>query len=180
MWKNVFSRIKINTESYSETSLFHFAAAFELAVNPVWPMPESSSILSYLHDKKYTMGIVSNAQCYTPLLFPAFSDKNHTELGFQSDLCIWSYLEHRAKPDIKLFLNLLTTLNECYNIKPFEGVYVGNDMLNDVWTASECGMKTILFAGDKRSLRLREDKQQVKNCKPDCIITNLNQIREII
>jgi len=31
-------------------------------------------------------------------------------------------------------------------------LYVGNDMLNDIWTATEAGCRTVLFAGDQRSL----------------------------
>ena len=46
-------------------------------------------------------------------------------------------------------------------------LYVGNDMLNDVWAANRCGFLTALFAGDQRSLRLREDDDQIRGIKPD-------------
>ena len=35
-------------------------------------------------------------------------------------------------------------------------LFVGNDMLNDVAAAAAVGLRTALFAGDQRSLRLRE------------------------
>jgi putative hydrolase of the HAD superfamily len=61
-----------------------------------------------------------------------------------------------------------------------ETLYVGNDMLNDVWTASQCGLKTALFAGDKRSLRLREDDARCAALQPDVIVTSLSQILDIV
>jgi putative hydrolase of the HAD superfamily len=41
-------------------------------------------------------------------------------------------------------------------------------------------MKTVLFAGDQRSLRLREDRTEVAGLIPDAIITELRQLPGII
>ena len=41
-------------------------------------------------------------------------------------------------------------------------------------------MHTVLFAGDKRSLRWREGDPLVEGCKPDAVITDLRQIAELI
>ena len=67
-----------------------------------------------------------------------------------------------------------------YGINENETLYIGNDMLNDVYTAASCGLKTALFAGDKRSLRLRTDNPKVNGLSPDCIITELLQILPFI
>jgi putative hydrolase of the HAD superfamily len=57
-------------------------------------------------------------------------------------------------------------------------LYVGNDMRNDILPATKTGFQTALFAGDRRSLRLREDDPQCKNVVPNLVITDLIQILE--
>ena len=59
-------------------------------------------------------------------------------------------------------------------------LYLGNDMLNDIYPAQKVGFKTALFAGDARSLRLREDDPGCKNLSPDIIITDLIQLLDHI
>ena len=64
----------------------------------------------------------------------------------------------------------------CQGIEPGQCLYVGNDMLNDVWTASQSGMRTCLFAGDLRSLRRREDDPRCMGLKADAVVTALDQL----
>ena len=71
-------------------------------------------------------------------------------------------------------------LREKYNIGLGETVYVGNDMLNDIYCARQAGCKTVLFAGDQRSLRLRENDERCLAIQPDAVITSLSQLVEII
>ena len=59
-------------------------------------------------------------------------------------------------------------------------MFIGNDMLKDIYAAKKAGFKTALFAGDQRSLRLRENKAEVKNVYPDIIITDLRQLKDLI
>ena len=86
----------------------------------------------------------------------------------------------RGKPDSFLFTKAAEILEKKYNIKPHEVLYTGNDMLNDIMAADSAGMKTALFAGDKRSLRLREDNPECRMLTPDLVITDLHQIYDII
>lgn len=153
------------------------ALLFELARNPVWPMPGSIELLKALKGV-VPLGIVSNAQFYTPLLISHFfPDGLET---FDSRLVTWSYTLRRAKPDPLLFQPLIDAAWQGYRIEPQEILYVGNDMLNDISTASGEGLKTVLFAGDKRSLRLREGDRRVSGVEPDLIITNFNQLTDLV
>jgi putative hydrolase of the HAD superfamily len=52
-------------------------------------------------------------------------------------------------------------------------LYVGNDLLNDVLPASKIGFRTALFAGDRRSLRWRENDSRTSGVTPDVVITRL-------
>ncbi|MBN1987271.1 MAG: HAD family hydrolase [Prolixibacteraceae bacterium] len=156
---------------------------FELLSNKVFPMPGMKEVLTKLSKKGIPLGIVSNAQFYTPILMNyflsgSFSTKQEVEL-FNPDLSFFSYKELRGKPDVSLFQKFIPTLKNKYNINPAETIFVGNDMLNDVYTAKKAGLKTVLFAGDERSLRLRENDARVKGIFPDFIITDLTQLLDI-
>ena len=161
------------------TRLKEIAIRFECAVNPVWPMPDLETVLFKINALNKTLGIVSNAQFYTPLMLEGFTHKKIHELGFQEDLSVWSYKEGLGKPSMTLFEKLSRALTQ-RNIAPHQALYVGNDMLNDIWTASQAGFRTALFAGDQRSLRLRETDERCKDLNPDIVVTELTQLLEII
>jgi len=65
-------------------------------------------------------------------------------------------------------------------IRPSSVLYVGNDMLNDVFPASQVGFRTALFAGDERSLRLRAEDSQVDGLSADLILTDLTQLPDCL
>ncbi len=155
------------------------ALEYELRVNPVWPMPGLEAILMEVGQRQLRLGIVSNAQFYTPLLFPALTKKTLEEWGFDADLCVWSWQCLEAKPSTGLFAKALDRLTD-QGIAASHVLYVGNDMRNDIWPAATSGCRTALFAGDARSLRLREEDPRVKDAKPDLIVTHLSQLLNCI
>ncbi len=155
------------------------ALQYELLTNPVWPMPGSQQVLARLRDADVGMGIVSNAQFYTSLLFPALFLAGLTELGFDPELRWYSYAHRRAKPDRWLYDQAVAALAE-RNIEPRQCLYVGNDKLNDILPASQAGMRTALFAGDRRSLRLREQHAEAHANEPDLILTSLEQLPDCV
>ncbi|MBT8042703.1 MAG: HAD hydrolase-like protein, partial [Pontiella sp.] len=184
VWSKIIE-ILCNTEALRRKTsnmdqLRRLALEYECRVNPVFPMPDSRKTLLQLKERGLALGIVSNAQFYTPLLFSAFFGQAVNELGFDSECCIWSYKELKAKPAADLFPKAGKFLKANHGIDLSETVYVGNDMLNDIYTARQAGCKTVLFAGDKRSLRLRENDPRCIGLKPDATITELSQLVEII
>jgi putative hydrolase of the HAD superfamily len=143
-------------------------------------MPEIIGVLEYLRSRGFMLGIVSNAQFYTPLLFPALTGGDLSSLGFSEDLLVWSYLLKTAKPSSLLFLEITRELRNEYAIAPREAVYIGNDMLNDVFAAGNVGLRTVLFAGDARSLRMRPDDPRCKGVHPDSTIKGLEQLKVLL
>ncbi len=183
IWKTVIQQLVENNwldNDYSETMLMKLALEFECLSNPVWPMPNLKKTLQRIKQKNILLGILSNAQFYTPLLFPAFMDGSHEELGFNPDLCAWSYQFLEAKPSIRLFDGILTRLEKVYKILPKNTLYVGNDMLKDIWPANQLGCQTAFFAGDKRSLRLHSNNPECKGINPDLVLNNLIQLSEAL
>ena len=183
IWKKVWNKLYqeglIESKGFEE-HLLDFALLFELHVNPIWPMPGLAEILVFLTNRQIKLGIISNAQFYTPFLFPAFLGKTITECGMDENLCIWSYQYLEAKPSINLYKRAAQKLTQRYHIKPAQTLYIGNDIRNDIWPASKVGFRTCLFAGDQRSLRLRKDDPALSRIQPNVIITNLSQLINVL
>jgi putative hydrolase of the HAD superfamily len=116
--------------------------------------------LAELKRNNILLGIVSNAQFYTPMDLTLFvrdqsqdAYDDYADL-FDTDLVVYSYEEGSAKPGGRLFRRLYDSLYE-YQVLPSQTVFVGNDLQADVKPAQEAGMKTALFAGDRESTFLR-------------------------
>jgi putative hydrolase of the HAD superfamily len=167
-------------ESVPKSLARRCAVEHEVRSNPVWPMPHARQILDSMNTTPVRRGIVSNAQFYTPLLFNAFLGGAPSRLGFEEELSTWSYQLGEAKPSVRMFMPILTHLREREGLAADNVVYVGNDMLNDVWTAGSVGCRTCLFAGDAGSLRLRNDNPQCRDIEPDIVITDLLQLSECV
>ncbi len=130
------------------------AIVHERIANPIRPMPGAAETLRQLAAKGIPLGLISNAQFYTvPILEEALGN-TLTEIGIDPDLCCFSYLERRAKPDPYLFEILRDKLAR-RGIPAADALYIGNDVRNDIDPARATGFRTALFAGDPTSLRLR-------------------------
>lgn len=180
VWRNVLNQMLAEELISTPTTSEHhdlMAVEFEARMNPIWPMPDLHETINGIREKSLALGIISNSQFYTPIAFEALAKKSITELGFSPDLLHWSFEEKMKKPGLRFYERFLEKAEQSSpDIKPEGFLYVGNDMLKDVYAASACGMKTALFAGDKRSLKWREDDSRCKNLEPDLIITELKQL----
>jgi putative hydrolase of the HAD superfamily len=104
-------------------------------------MPGAAQTIAALREAGLVLGIISNAQFFTPLFFEAAAGA----------------LAARG-------------------IAPAECAFVGNDMLSDIYGAANAGFQAILFAGDSRSLRLREGDRRVQGLRPFRIICSLGEL----
>ncbi|HOO89740.1 MAG TPA: HAD family hydrolase [Syntrophales bacterium] len=156
-----------------------FAVEYELVVNPVYPMPHLKEMLLGFREKHIPMGVISNAQFYTPCLFTALLGSDLAGLGFVEELLLFSYVLGYGKPSLTLFEEAADRI-ERMGIERKEVLYVGNDMLKDIFPAATIGFQTALFAGDGRSLNLREDDGRCNDLSPDIVVTDLIQVLEYI
>jgi putative hydrolase of the HAD superfamily len=186
-WYNVLSKLRKKgllhddlpakgAEVLLNEAAMRVSVEYECRVNPVWPMPGAAATLTALQERGVLLGIVSNAQFYTPLLFSALFGKSQEKMGFSWKWCAWSFEMAEAKPSANLFHRVVTPLALDEGIRSNQILYVGNDRLNDIWPAAGIGLKTALFAGDRRSLRLREDDPRCADLHPDLVLTSLSQI----
>jgi putative hydrolase of the HAD superfamily len=156
------------------------AVEYECRVNPVWPMPGLEQLLKEARGRGLIMGIVSNAQFYTPLMLEGFLGRGLEELGFDRACCAFSYRLLEAKPSTRIYREALAGLAREHGVAPGEVLYVGNDIRNDIWPASRTGCRTALFAGDERSLRLRRGDPSCAGVAPDRVVTDLRQIPDAL
>ena len=154
------------------------AVEYECRSNPTWPMPGLTETLRHLNGRKLPLGILSNAQFFTPLLFPAYLEASMEKLGFDPQLCVYSYRLREAKPSPQLFRRALEVLAR-RDIGPQQVLYVGNDRVNDIWPAAQERMRTALFAGDSRSFRPREEDPRIRGVREDLMLTDLRQLIEV-
>lgn len=153
------------------------AVEFELRANPTWPMPHALETLQALHGRA-AIGIVSNAQFYTPLILRELLGAPFDAL-IPPDRRVCSYRHGRAKPGVELF-EAASDRFAAAGIDRSECLFVGNDMRNDVRPAAACGWRTALFAGDARSLRTRDDDERCRSLRPDLILTSLAQLPPLL
>jgi len=175
VWEDVLEELgrqgRVRTGD-AEVDFRQLAVQYEVRTNPVWPMPHLLECLGELVEGGLELGLISNAQFVTLELFPALVGKTVGELGFSEELQFYSFRCGHAKPGRYLFQCACEALSSI-GIRADEVLYVGNDMLNDIQPSGELGFRTALFAGDERSLRLREGDRRVENVSPDLIITDL-------
>ncbi|MGB5736520.1 MAG: HAD family hydrolase [Thiohalocapsa sp.] len=173
IWETVLEGLGIRTDA---ETLRRVVIEYEFRSNPVWPMPGLDQLLDALTRRDLVLGIVSNAQFYTPLMLAAFLGSDIGTIGFDQRCCAWSYQHRVGKPSVRVFEPALAALARDYAIEPQEVLYIGNDLRNDIWPAKQLGCRTALFAGDARSLRLREDDPSLRDVHPDRVVTALEQI----
>lgn len=155
--------------------LSNWALAFELVVNPVYPMPGLEELLLACKRQQMPAGIISNAQFFTVDVLHRFLGAPLEQRGIDPRLLFFSWIEGRAKPSTAMFGRAKAALLGM-GIPAASVLFVGNDMRNDILPARSVGFKTALFAGDRRSLRRREDDERCNDLVPDLIVTDLRQL----
>lgn len=176
IWRRVLVESKSDELANDPQEIARIASEFENRTNPTGPMPGGAEVLLKLQSLGMKLGIVSNAQFYTiPLVESVIGGP--LERRFERDLCHFSNRYRASKPGTLMFDRLVKSLARL-KLRPEQAVYVGNDMLNDVYAAKCAGLQTALFAADARSLRLREDHPACHNLSSDVVLTRWDQLLE--
>ena len=148
MWREVVERTLEQQEltgTATDQQLHILAAEYEAVVNPVWPMPGLLAALEELRQTGRILGIISNAQFFTPAVFPALLARSLDQLGFDRKLIFFSYQGGRAKPGSAMFEQAILALHE-FGLSAENAIYVGNDMRNDIAPGAkrDCGPRCLL------------------------------------
>jgi putative hydrolase of the HAD superfamily len=171
-------------EPLSHTA-FRCAYFFDSALQQTYLYPGVGQCLKDLKNSGIIQGIISNAQFYTPFhlrrLLRHELKCSHLELDdyFTDSLVLFSYELGFSKPNPRAFQHAIKIL-EREGIEPNEILYIGNDMLNDIWAASQEGLQTAFFAGDQSQALLRNDDERCHNIKPNMLFINHLQLSQAI
>ena len=180
IWRRLLTDHQLNSIADDTSIVVQIATAFEARSNPTWPMPGAADLIAKLKSSGLKLGIVSNAQIFTPALVENLCGASSLEqAGFDLDLSIFSNRFRQSKPGPRLFDVLVRSLAS-NGILPQQVVYVGNDILNDVYAASKAKLRTAWFAGDRRSCRRRSDNQRCSGVSPDIVLTTLLDLQKCL
>lgn len=134
--------------------------------------------LCTLKKNNIKLGIVSNAQFYTPIDLTLFiRDQSNNTLYdylelFDNDLIFLSYEYGVAKPNQTLFRKLYDALYE-YRILPNQTLFVGNDLLLDIQPAADAGMLTSFFTGDDKCAFIHDQSGKII---PDIVFNSWEEL----
>ncbi len=177
IWMTTLRRLRAAGQIEGEIppDLERLCVEYEVRTNPVWPMPGLGESLEACRAMGLQLGIVSNAQFFTPALFEGLLGSTPDDLGFDEHLRYYSFEHGHAKPGTVLYQKAAQILVS-QGIAAAETLYLGNDMRNDILPAQKVGFRTALFAGDARSLRLRAEDPLVSGITPDLVILHLSDL----
>ena len=150
---------------------------YELSRHPCWPMPGARRLIAGLGGLGLALGIVSNAQFYTPLFLEALLGGPLEQIGFHRELCFFSWRRRRAKPGPELFEQAAGAL-AARGISRGEILVVGNDPVNDVQPGAAAGFMTARLVADGRSLA--DASPAARDIRPDVSLGRLADLLAII
>ncbi len=151
VWRRVVARLfegGLMTRLPNAAQIERLAVEYECRANPAWPVPQLEETLAELTRKGLVLGVVSNAQFYTPLALEALLGPQGARDRFELAACVWSYRVQEAKPSPRLVAEALRALATTHGIRPEETVCVGNDGEKDVLPALALGCRAVLCTAD--------------------------------
>jgi FMN phosphatase YigB (HAD superfamily) len=145
--------------------------------------PGAVAALRHVAQAGLSQGLLADGQCFTTLqlrrgLQAQDSTARLDEL-LTDGLTVLSCDVRGRKPSERLFRQAMAVLNE-KGISPSEVLHVGSRIQQDLIPARRIGMRTALFAGDKTSLQATPEQLRDPLSRPDVLLTELEQIQEIV
>ena len=173
---------------YDEPTLhtaYRWGYFFDSALQKTSFYPGACECLCSLKQAGIIQGIISNAQFYTPIhlrrLIRATQQRDDLQLQdiFDDSLILFSYQLGYSKPNLAAF-QIAKNILAARGVTAEQILYVGNDMLNDVWCASQVGMQTVFFAGDQNLTVSRKDEPRCANLRLNAIVIDIAKIAQFI
>lgn len=158
-----------------------WAYFFDGVFQQTYLYPGAAATLNRLRQAGIVQGIISNAQFYTPIHLRRLLRQDLGEPGleftdiFTDSLVLFSYELGYGKPNPRGFHKAIALLNR-QGITREEILYIGNDMLCDVWCSLRAGIRSAFFVGDATQTFAHADDQRCRGLRPDGIFTAPDQV----
>lgn len=146
--------------------------------------PGASTTLMSIASAGLRQAALADAQCFTLVqLTRALQDQQGNMPRIESILPeflnVLSYEWGIRKPSVSLYAQSILRFNDV-GIEPNQILHVGTRMQDDLAIAKACGLRTVLYAADKTSLQATVDDLKNPETRPDRLITELSQLRDIL
>jgi hypothetical protein len=143
----------------------------------------AAEAVGHVHSCGLSQGLIADAQCFTLVQLERGLKQQGAGLPFRdmSSESFWalSFEQKGRKPSERLFRHLLSQA-ALHGIEPHEILHVGARIALDIAPAKKLGMRTALYAGDKESLQASAEQLKDATTRPDVLLTDLTQIREVV
>lgn len=143
----------------------------------------SAATVTALADAGVRQGLLADGQCFTPtqvLRGLQAEGKLAEPMGLISPgLSTLSFLEGVRKPSKSLYLAAAQRFRDA-GFSPDQVLFVGSRLREDLVIAKSLGFRTALFAGEKLSLKATAADLKDPAVKPDRLLTQLIQVRDLL
>ncbi len=168
-----------NPDELSDKMAYFFHANLQ----GVEAAPHALSALSAVAQAGVCQGLLADAQSFTMLqLLRALRRQGKLpSLGdlFSVDCMTLSFQEGVRKPSSSLYRICVEQFKE-QGITASRVLHVGSRVRDDLIFAKRAGMRTALYAADQTSLQASKADMKNANLKPDRLLTDLTQIRDVL
>jgi FMN phosphatase YigB (HAD superfamily) len=145
--------------------------------------PGALVTLKSLADGGLRQAVLADAQCFSLVqLTRALREQGeilHVASLLPESLNTVSHEWGIRKPSVSLYAQTILRFKDL-GIEPHQILHVGTRMQDDLAVAKSCGLRTVLYAGDKTSVQATTADLKHPETRPDRLITSLTQLRDIL
>jgi len=190
IWRKLLGRLGEKEYSYDmalygdpEEFSDKVAYFFHTNLQGVEAAPHARDILTAIADSPLRQTLLSDAQPFTIVQMLRALQVQGTlpPLGSLFSLAgsVLSFQEGLRKPSESLYARALQNF-EKEGISPQQVLHISSRLPDDLAVAKKAGMRTALYAADKTSRRATKDDMKNQETRPDRLLTDLAQLREVL
>lgn len=190
LWRKIVEKLLQNEYTYDEAfygDLDDYAAKiayfFHSSLQGTEATPDALEVLTNISRRGLIQSLLADGQCFTlvQLLRGLQAQGKLPSLSglFHQQAITLSYQEGIRKPSKSLYLKAVERFRGL-GVSPSQVLYVSARLRDDLAVAKALGMRTVLYAGDRVSLRASASDLKDPEVKPDRLITDLKQVRDVL
>lgn len=190
IWEKLFDRLVRNGYSWDESLYGDLSELsekagyfFHRAFQGTEAVPQALATLQAIHEAGLPQTLLGNAQNLTRVqladaLAEQGGDGNPARL-LRLNLATLSCQEKIRVPSPTLYRTALTRW-AAEGVEPQEILHIGSRLDDDLAAAKRAGIRTALYAADELGLRLQKEDLKNPEIKPDRLLTELVQVRDLL
>ena len=190
VWENIVKKLlqkeyKFDAGFYGSLNEYtrKIAYFFHASLQGTCCYPGAAAALTEIRQRGLMQGVLADGQCFTlTQLQRGLAQQDSAATAdhlIDPNLRVLSCDVKGRKPSERIFKEMLTKLSQ-RGIEPLQVLHIGSRIVEDLAPARKAGMRTGLFAGDKDSLRATLDQLKDSATRPDVLLTELQQIGEVV